>query len=285
MNLALWKKAIREARWLLAGSLVLMFFGHWLRVWISSFFTEQSLQSMLAFLPGFVEKLMPVSFAQLSTGAGRIAVEYDDPVILLVVSVWGISRGSDAVAGELSRGTMEMLLAQPVTRMATLWTQAAVTLAGAALLAVAALLGTAAGLATVTLEDHVETHVFVPAALNLFSLTVFLAGISTMVSSTTDYRSRAIGAVGSFFALSLIAKAIGRAAPGWEWLGYISFFTPFEPQLLVSDAARAWSFSVPVGRVSELGGLGYDVVLAGLGLGAYAAASLVFWRRDLPAPL
>jgi beta-exotoxin I transport system permease protein len=285
MNLALWRKSIREARWLLAGSLVLMFVGHWLRVWISSFFTQESVQGMLSFLPNFVEKMMPVSIAQLSTGAGRIALEYDDPVILLLVSVWGISRGSDAVAGELNRGTMEMLLAQPVTRLATLWTQATVTLAGAVLLAAAALAGTATGLATVTLNDPVEIRVFVPAALNLLSLTVFLAGISTMVSSASDIRSRTIGIVGSFYALSLIAKAIGLAAPGYHWLKYTSFFTPFEPQVLVSNATFAWSFSVRGERPFELGGLGYDCLLVGLGLAAYLAASVIFWRRDLPAPL
>ena len=240
---------------------------------------------MLSFLPGFVEQLMPVSFAQLSTGAGRIAVEYDDPIVLLVVCVWGISRGSDAVAGELNRGTMEMLLAQPVTRLGTLWTQASVTLAGAVLLAVAALAGTAVGIMTVNLQDPVEPRVFIPAALNLLCFTVFLAGVSTMVSSATSYRSRAIGIVGSYLALSLVAKGIGRAAPDFHWLTYLSFFTPFEPQLMVSDSTFAWSFSIPSQRWLELGGLGYDSVLAGLGLTAYVVASLIFWRRDLPAPL
>ena len=63
---------------------------------------------------------MPVSFAQIATSAGRIAVAYDDPIVLLLVTVWAISRGSDAVSGELNRGTMEMVLAQPVTRLGVL---------------------------------------------------------------------------------------------------------------------------------------------------------------------
>ena len=124
-----------------------------------------------------------------------------------------------------------------------------------------------------------------PAALNLFALTVFLAGISTMVSSATKYRSRTIGIVGGFYALSMIAKIIGLAAPGCHWLKYMSFFTPFEPQVLVSNATFAWSFSVRGERSFELGGLGYDSMLVGLGLAAYLAASVIFWRRDLPAPL
>ncbi len=286
MNAALWKKTLYESRWLLLGSMAFMFAVHWLRVWISSFFSMSAMEGMLSFMPELVEQLMPVSFAQIATSAGRIAVAYDDPIVLLLVTVWGISRGSDAVAGELNRGTMEMLLAQPLTRLGVLGTQAAVTLCGAALLAGAALAGTSVGLASVTLEQPVAASTFVAAALNLFAITVFLAGLSTLVSSAANYRSHVIGLVGAFYAVSMIVKIVGRLAPGWGWLGYGSFFTPFEPQMLVADRDRAWRLwaSAPDGAL-ELGGLGYDSILIGLGLVGYLAAAVIFYRRDLPAPL
>ena len=109
------------------------------------FFGRATWKSMFSFMPELVEQLMPVSFSQVATSAGRIAVAYDDPIVLLLVTVWAISRGSDAVSGELNRGTMEMVLAQPVTRFGVLGTQAAVTLGGAALLAAAALVGNERG--------------------------------------------------------------------------------------------------------------------------------------------
>jgi ABC-2 type transport system permease protein len=286
MNAALWKKTLYESRWLLLGSMVFMFAVHWLRVWISSFFSMSAMEGMLSFMPELVEQLMPVSFAQIATSTGRIAVAYDDPIVLLLVTVWGISRGSDAVAGELNRGTMEMLLAQPLTRLGVLATQAAVTLGGAALLASAALLGTIVGLASVTLEQPVSASAFVPAALNLFAITVFLAGLSTLVSSAANYRSHVIGLVGACYAVSMIVKIVGRLAPGWGWLGYGSFFTPFEPQLLVADPERAWRYwAHATDGALELGGLGYDSILIGLGLAGYLAAAVIFYRRDLPAPL
>jgi ABC-2 type transport system permease protein len=286
MNAALWKKTLYESRWLLLGSAALMFAVHWLRVWISSFFSISALQGMFSFMPELVEQLLPVPFSQIATSAGRIAVAYDDPIVLLLVTVWAISRGSDAVSGELNRGTMEMVLAQPIRRLDVLGTQAAVTLGGAALLAAAALMGTSVALATITLEESVSPSVFVPAALNLFAMTVFLAGLTTMVSSGTNYRSQTIGIVGGFYAISMIVKVVGRLAPGWKWLTFASFFTPFEPQLLVADLTKAWSLSVGTADGSfELGGLGYDSILIGLGLGCYVAAAIVFCHRDLPAPL
>jgi ABC-2 type transport system permease protein len=286
MNAALWKKSLKESRWLLLGSVALMFCVHWLRVWISSFFSTRDLEGMLSFMPELFEQLMPVPFSQVATSAGRIAVAYDDPIVLLLVTVWAISRGSDAVSGELNRGTMEMLLAQPVTRLAVLSTQATVTVGGAALLATVAWLGTTAGLGMITLEHAIDPRVFAPAALNLFAFTFFLAGLTTMVSSRTNYRSQTIGMVGGFYAISMIAKIIGRLAPGWTWLSYVSFFTPFEPQPLVGNATKAWSLWIhKTGGALELGGLGYDSIFLVLGFAAYLVAALIFCHRDLPAPL
>lgn len=285
MNTALLKKSLLESRWLLISSMAFMFAVHWLRVFISSFFTSGKLESIFKLLPEVIEPLLPVSFDQISTGVGRIAIAYDDPVVLLLVTVWAISRGSDAVSGELNRGTMEMLLAQPVTRWGVLFSQGFMTILGAALLAGTALTGTSVGLATVTLEHVISPRSFVPAALNLFSFTVFLAGLATVVSSAGNLRSRTIGIVGGVFAVSMIVKIVSRMVPYLSWLSYTTFFTPFEPQLLVSDRELAWSFWAPDGADTILGGLGYNGILLGLGLVFYVAATVIFCRRDLPAPL
>jgi ABC-2 type transport system permease protein len=285
MNLALLRKSLLESRWLLLSSMVFMFFVHWLRVFISSFFTSGRLESILALMPEVIEPLLPVSFEQISTGVGRIAIAYDDPIVLLLVTVWAISRGSDAVSGELNRGTMEMLLAQPVTRWGVLFSQGFVTVLGAAILAATALTGTSVGLATITLEHVISPRSFVPAAINLFSFTVFLAGLTTMISSGANLRSRTIGIAGGIFAVSMVVKIVARMVPDYSWLAYTTFFTPFEPQLLASDRELAWSFWAAEGSKTLLGGLGYDGILVGLGLLFYIAATVIFCRRDLPAPL
>jgi hypothetical protein len=48
-----------------------------------------------------------------------------------------------------------------------------------------------------------------------------------------------------------------------------------------------WAFVLTdtTGRWTGLGPLGYDLILLGLGLAAYLAATMIFCRRDLPAPL
>jgi ABC-2 type transport system permease protein len=285
MNRALWKKNFFECRWLLAGCVGLMFAFQWLRVWLVSQLPLGQFKLILNLLPSQWEKLAPVPFEQIATPAGRIAVAYDEPLVLLLVTVWAIARGSDAVSGEVGRGTMEMLLAQPVRRLSVLGAQAAVTIAGAALVAGSAWLGTCVGLATVPLDEPASAWLFIPCVLNLFALTVFIAGMATLVSSCDRYRWRTIGLVGAFYGVQMMVKIVGRLAAGWQWLIYFSFFTPFEPQALVASRPRAWAVWLPTDDGFQLGGLGYDGVLVGLAAFCYLAAAVIFARRDLPAPL
>src|SRR5262249_45288034 len=46
-----------------------------------------------------------------------LSVGYMNPEVLLILSFWALSRSAGAVAGEIDRGTMELLLAQPLARM------------------------------------------------------------------------------------------------------------------------------------------------------------------------
>ncbi len=173
MHMALWKKSFREALWLLLGSCAVMFAFQWMRVWMIGQLPIGGFRKLLKFLPPMAEQLSPIPYDQLATPLGGISTGYTEPLVVLIVTVWGIARGSDAVSGELGRGTMELLLAQPVRRISVLATQAGVTLAGAMLLALAAWLGTLAGVKTVTLEESVDVIKLLPGVLNLFALCAF----------------------------------------------------------------------------------------------------------------
>ena len=167
MNRALWTKAILDAWLTLLGCALLLFGFHWLFVWITSLIKLPDFKDMLDKIPETFRRLPGISMDELATHAGRLSMAYLDPVVYFVSAAWGISRGSDAVAGELGRGTMEMLLAQPVRRIAVLCTQIAVMIVGAAVLATAAWLGTCTGLATVDVGAEVSPTLFLPAAGNL----------------------------------------------------------------------------------------------------------------------
>lgn len=277
-NGALWHKSIHECRGLLASLVALMFAFHWIFVWITSMVKLGPMADFVRSLPEGMQNLSGVPVNELATVAGRIGLAYVDPVVLFSAAVWSISRGSDAVSGEIDRGTMEMLLAQPVDRVALLFIKSAVAIGGAAAIAIACYLGTWCGLLTIDLEEPTRIWPFFPAVINLFSMMVFLIGLSTAVSAFDRYRWRSIGLMGGFYTLSLIVNIMARMVKRLNWMEYLTFFGAFEPQGLISqmlvDSRQAWTTCCQ-----------YNAILLAFGAAAFVVAGVIFARRDIPAPL
>lgn len=274
MNRALWKQTFADCRGMLACSCALMFCFHWLFVWLSSKIDLGALGMFLVQLPKEFQKISPIPMADIATPAGRVGLAYVDPVAIIAATAWGIARGSDAVSGPLGRGTMEMLLAQPVRRITVLLVHAAVTTFGAAMIGLYAWTGTAVGLETVNLKASISPLLYIPPAANLAALAFFMASITTMLSSFDRYRWRTIGISAGFYVISLIFKLVARMASGWERLIYASFLGAFEPLLFINGTDQPWRMA-----------LQYNGVLVGLGSLAYIVAAIVFCKRDLPAPI
>lgn len=280
MNRALIKKCLRESWALLAACSAAIFAFCWVRVWLVSRLDTNRFKAIIDLLPGDWKKFSPVDMDWLVTYDGRVALAYDEPIVVFGVSIWAIARGSDVISGELNRGTMEMLLAQPLSRLQILGTQATVTVLGTALLALSAWLGTFAGLHTNSAKEEVRPAVqlpfalpliggeivtpwakpetrytpmsqkvdarhFWPAAANLFALGFCFCGLSSLVSACDRYRWRTIGIVVGFYVVQTIMKLVGMAAEDWAWLRRLSVFTAYEPELFVQIAVQspqdAWS--------------------------------------------
>jgi ABC-2 type transport system permease protein len=273
MNRALWSKALSDAwRQLLASVLLLTLFS-WLFVWLMSLFPIGGVGIILKWLPGFVQSIVGVPLALLATPVGQVSILYVHVVTLLVCVGWALGRGSDAVSGEIARGTMDLILSLPVWRVTVLLVPSAVTTVGSMLLAAAVQLGTIMGLACVHFEQPVRASALLPGAVNLFCMIFCFTAITTLVSSWSRDRWATIGVAGGFFIFSLIVKLIARMWPAGKWLFGLSFLSPFEPQelILLPD---------PSGRTAGQ----YNLTLLGLGLACYVAAAVIFSRRDIPGP-
>jgi len=323
LNTTLLKKCLNEARLLLAALGALLFVVCWLRVFIVSRLQMSQFAAIVEQLWDQFKDVWPVPLDQLLSYTGRIAVGYNEPVIVFGVSLFAIARGSDVVSGELGRGTLEMLLAQPVSRLQVLYTQALVTLGGLAILCGLTWAGTGAGVYTtqvkedippptlklpglklsiplslskpekikVPMRERTRLVYFVPGALNLFCLGVAVAGFSTLVSSLDRYRWRTIGIVVATYVISIVLKLLGQTIAEVAWLQRLSLFTAYEPQKFISIAvhepAHVWSVALygSSGNFVEPGPLGYNLIMLGVGAVSCLAAGIVFHRRDLPAPL
>lgn len=320
MHRALLKKSFLETRLLLACCVAWLFIFCWIRVWIVSRLERGRFQAILEQFGDIVSTFSPVSFAHLLSFTGRIAVGFDEALVVLVLLAFAITRGSDVVSGELNRGTMEILLAQPVRRFEVIVSQALVTVIGLFLLAAAVWWGTWLGIHTaqakierqpalnmplgysvplpfvkptiekVPMSSQVDARLYVPAAINLFCLGYSFAGLATLISACDRYRWRTVGLTIGILVLQMVSKVIGIASADWRWLKYSSLFTVYEPQKVVEIAlnnpAALWSWSISVSEGQwVLGPLTYYSVLLAAGTLFYGLSIFAFSRRDLPAPL
>jgi ABC-2 type transport system permease protein len=324
MRFPLLRKSLLDGAWMLvAGSATLLIFA-WIRMAIVGSMELYQFQRIARNLPDLVKSLLPVPIDQFISYPGLVSFTFEEPLAYLIMAWWAIARGSDSVSGELGRGTLEMLLAQPVSRLRYLLAHSAVTLAGIAVLAMAPYIGSwlglhtvhmevrpprpawtfpfiqpptdpakmaAAPLATQPLSDFVKPRLLRPAVINFACLGVMLAGIATAASAADRYRSRTIGLMVGFYVVQSVLELIGMAMPNCRWMLKLTLFSAYEPVAFVTAASRrpeviweVWS-SESKGVLPDLGPLGCDLVLLGVGMLGLLIGLVIFCRRDLPAPL
>jgi len=292
----------------------------WVRVWVVSLLDMSQFQTILEQFREF-EKFAPIEFDALFTYSGRVGMTFDEPIVILCTVIWCIARGSDVVSGELNRGTLEMILAQPIRRGTLLASHATVSIVGLALLCLLVWAGIAVGIQATTVNETVNPPSFripwlevdVPLTVDnpvteeiplrqrviastyaaptfhLFAFGFFLLGLSSMFSALDRYRWRTVGAVVGIYVLQLVMFGLGKAAESLDWLLSLTFFSCYKPQkmasLVSSDGLWApWSLTTPIPDAT-MPPLVYPLLLITMGTICYAIAAIHFTRRDLPAPL
>lgn len=306
----------RQSSLLWAGCAICLFAFSWLRVWVVSLLDTNRFRTILEQFREY-ERFSPIPFDQLFTYVGRIGATFDEPMVILCVVVWAVARGSDVVSGELNRGTMEVLMAQPVSRSRLMATHALVTITGLLGLCLLVWLGIYCGVSTnavreippppawripvvnllltappdesqaylVPLRERVNPAIYAASVFNLFAFGFFLLGLSTCLSAADRYRWRTIGLIISFYIVETVLFGLGKAQP---WLGGLlraTFLSLYQPQKLTlaanDDPFLPWALWTADGP----GLVWYPLGLMLLGGASFVLATVIFKRRDLPAPL
>src|SRR5439155_3377196 len=215
MTRVLVRKLLRDIRVFLIVVVILLFAFQllWARV------TYQISVNLLPFfeknLPGGAEQLFdtlfkegPAQIVQTLIGGGTInlrrsldtlSVGYVHPLTLIILSVWAIGRASAAIAGEIDRGTMELLLAQPISRSRVILAHFLVDVLTIPILCLSMWLGTWAGTCLVGLKDNPNLNLradpwpFIPSLLNVAALIFATTGSTLVLSAAGRFRSRVLG--------------------------------------------------------------------------------------------
>lgn len=217
----------------------------------------------------------------LDKAGDLMSVSYVHPMVLTILGIWAIGRAANAIAGEIDRGTMELLLAQPIRRtqviLAHLWVDAIVFPSLCAAMWLGTYCGTWwMGLQTAeTAAQRVDPWRFVPALLCVGLVLFATSGLTMAISSLGRSRARVWGWAITLVLTMFLVNIFGQIWPELEWLRPFTIPYHYQPQRLIKS--DDWYAQ---------GGVWFHLlVLAGIGLGGYVTAWAVFCRRDLPAPL
>jgi ABC-2 type transport system permease protein len=195
------------------------------------------------------------------------------PLFLLTVVLWSISRGSIAVAAEIERGTLDLVLSRPVSRTAFLSSQVVYGCLGLIVLGGSLAMGTWVASHYNVLRQPPTFWDLGKPALNLAMIGLPIFGY-TLLASTIDHVRWRPNLVGSVLTLGgLIAQVVAenpvfKDAVWKPWLDRICIFNAFDP----------------VDAVTKMQTLNMHLaILSAVGLGLIAVAYVVFAIRDLPA--
>lgn len=223
--------------------------------WLQLPFARDMLQAMLGTEIG--DRIGPQMFQ---------AIAWVHPVTLALAWAHALVSCTRVPAGEVDRGTADVLLGLPVSRWEVFLSETIVWLVcGVALLA-AALAGNLLGALGLPVEQRPPLARLLIVLANLFCLYAAVGGLAWLVSSFSDRRGRALTVL--FLAL-LALFLLNYLAQFWQTLERVVFLSPLHyhrPVNVLGNGFWPWK---------DLG-----VLLAAGGV-MWTVAGVVFARRDL----
>ena len=270
---ALLRKQFVESRWTLVLSAAALFGLGWLFVYVTSL-NEAEIRHLLESGQGGgrIQWLRSLGVAEQPKSVTIMMAFWNHPFILLLISMWAIGRGSAAVAAEVERGTMDLILSRPIARWAYLASAVCTAIVGLAVLAGSLMAGASIAVRYNVLQEPPSIWTLLRPAVNLAALGLPIYGY-TLLASALDHVRWCATSIGSVLTLGgFIAYVISLipvlAEMRWKpWLERISIFKAYNPVELVTTG-ESYGFHLAI-----LGGIGVAVIIL---------AFLAFAVRDVP---
>ena len=212
-----------------------------------------------------------------------MTVGYVHPLMLTVLGIWALGRAANAIAGEIDRGTMELLLAQPIRRAQVVLAHLLVDAIVLPSLCFCMWIGTYCGTWWMGLQDNenvlqrVDPTRFLPGLLFVVAMMFAISGVTMWISAMGRSRARVWGWAVTIFLSMFLINILGQIfwPEVFEWVRPFTVYFHYHPQMMILD--DGWR--------NNTDGWLHLAALIGTGAGGYGLAWGTFCYRDLPAPL
>jgi ABC-2 type transport system permease protein len=217
--------------------------------------------------------LFPEEFTQFGGGdiftlSGSIALGAIHPISLMLNCIFAVGFATAAVAGERQRGTLEVILARPLSRRTAYVTLLVATLAFVAVTLAATIVGAIVGSLLAGVSDELEVSRLPLLWLNGFLLFGAIGAIGLAASVSFDRLTPALGIAVGLVVVMYFFDVLGTFWPDARGLQPYSLFHYYDAKDVLEGIVRIGDFGL----------------LAVVGALAVLWALVVFPRRDLAAP-
>lgn len=219
----------------------------------------------------FLTKIFEISFGIKVDGEVSVnvlfAVCFTHAVVLSLAWSCVVSIATRISAGEVEKGTADLLLALPVNRSESYLSASAVWLFAAIILSFSPIPGMWIALQLFETDQAVELSRFIAPACNFLALNVAIGGLASLIATFVDRRALTIGGIVAILLVSMVLKFVEPFIESFKVINSIGLMHYFGPV----DAVRTGIW--PIMDMATLGCVGITCWLTSV---------FIFSRRDIP---
>ncbi len=219
----------------------------------------------LNLLPAIVKTAIGGEMLQSGNTPALLTIGYQHPLVMFLYMLFAVGVPTGLLAGEVQRGTMELILSRPVTKTQVYLCAAVLTLAGMFALVMVMFCGTVAAVHLYDFGEPVPLDRFLRLAVSGGLLASTFGAFALLCAASFERLYTAVGVSVAFLTLNYF---IGIVAAWWPRVYFMRRATLFY-LIYYSDIWQSW----PLRNMS---------ILAAILLALAVAGGIIWWRRDLP---
>ncbi len=228
--------------------------------------TVKALIQYLDMLPSFIKTALGGEALKVGNVSGLIAIGYNDPLVLVLYMLFAVGVPTGLLAGEVQKGTMELILSRHVSKNHVYICSGLITIIGMFALVLVMFLGTVFSINLFDFGQNIPIYSFFKAAINGGILASAVGGIALLAAACFQ-RNTAVWVTVAYLVVNYFVSIIAEWWPRMKWMYPASIFYYVDGEKIFTEAG--W----PVGDMFVL----VSILVVSTLLGG------VIWsRRDLP---
>lgn len=223
--------------WILIGMLIFLF-----QIAICGIVHDnESVKTYLKFLDmfPFIKTVLGGEALQVGNVSGLIAIGYQHPLVLTLYMLFAVGVPTGLLAGEVQKGTMELILSRQVTKTHVYICAGLITVTGMFALVLVMFIGTVFAINIYEFGQEVPLYSFFKAAVNGGILASAVGGIALLAAACFQ-RNTAVWLTVTYLVVNYFVSIIAEWWPRMKWLYPSSIFYYVDGNRIFNEAG--WPF-------------------------------------------